>query len=255
MPSRIPALLVVATMGSGCARGVPLSRGDLDRLAAVPEIPVLYRMSPSPSVDCPGDEGEKAWSSPDHAFLQSPPRPTTLAREDEPGGRGLVRPAGTTWEDVQSQRTESLRRAPPGDPARATADSFLSLSHGAAHLMPFRESALPVESADPPVLTRRFGSGPALVFEATRWVLVGCWYTYQPWFNVRATLVELGSGKVLWRDACGRLYPPDLLNDASPGELEANGKALYSGMIEARARRCAGKLFSSLTRGADAGSR
>jgi hypothetical protein len=60
-----------------------------------------------------------------------------------------------------------------------------------------------VEGADARSLAKTFGSAPILVFETTRWVLVGCWFTYEPWFNVRATLLDLGSGRVLWRDSCG----------------------------------------------------
>ncbi len=212
------------------------------------DIPVVYRRSPGPWVDCPGDEGEHVWVFGGVAVGWRPPaswdegRPaiaTAAASSANPG----VLLAGNVWQDFQDEWTASLREAPPDDPARATAAGFLALSLAAPGPVPLRQSPVPVERADPPALAGTFGDGPVLVFETTRWVLVGCWFTYKIWFVVRATLLDAGSGRVLWRDACGGVYPPPSSPEASPSELEARGKALYAGRIEARAGQCARWLY------------
>ena len=95
-------------------------------------------------------------------------------------------------------------------------------------------------------MARRFGAVPVLVLEATRFVLLGCYLAYRPWFNVRAMLVDARDGAVLWRQTCGRRYPEDRRGGASPGELLADGEALYARMMEVRAAECAGELFASL---------
>ncbi len=218
MGKRIAALLAATALANGCARSVPLARRELEWLRTISEIPVVYRTSPSPWVDCPGDTGPRAWSRDGNS--------------------------STIWDQFQNQRTASLRSAPPTDPARATGDRFLSLLHAAPNPLPVRERPLPAESVDLQTLSRQFGSAPVLVFETTRWVLAGCWYSYQPWFQVRATLLDLASGRVVWRDSCCGLFPPDQSREATPSELEANGKALYARMIEERAGRCASELFT-----------
>ncbi len=209
-------------LAAGCAHAISPTRSDLERLRTSPDIPVVYRPSTSPWVDCSGDIAASTWSR----------------------GGG---PSSIVWDQYQNQRTASLRRAPPIDPARATGDRFLALLRAAPSPLPFRESAPPAESTDSGALAKRFGPAPVLVFETTRWVLAGCWHTYQPWFNVRATLLD-GSGKVVWRDTCRGLYPPDSSGEASPTELEANGGALYARAIEERAGRCAEELFANFER-------
>jgi hypothetical protein len=220
MATRISSLLVPALLGLGCARSVPMGSAGLDWVRSDQEIAVVYRVSASPWVDCPGNFGVDTWK-----------------KEAE------------LWESVQAQRTESLRTAPPVDPAQATADRFLLLSRATPGLPVFGERPLAAESVEPGALSRRFGPKPILVLEATRWVLVGCFYLYQPWYNVRATLLETASGRVLWRDACGGLYPPDASAESSPAELEADGKALYSRAMEARAGQCASELLARLEQG------
>ncbi len=249
MAKLIAVLLAAAVVGMACASSISLTSGDLERLRASSGVPVVHLVSRAPWVDCPGDWGERTWSAPGGGLGMGSRSPSAvLLAGYAPAANELVRLAGSTWEDVQDGRTQSLRKSPPRDPARATGDDFLSLSLAGPHPVPFREDAVPVDSVGRRALESRFGTSPVLVFEATRWVLVGCFYDYQPWFNVRATLLELGSGKVMWRDTCGRMYPPDGFAQASPAELEANGKALYARMMEARAERCAEELFSSFDR-------
>lgn len=249
MSKLIAALLAAIAIGIGCAPTVTLAPGDLERLRAGSGTPVVHLVSRAPGVDCPGDWGEQTWSAPGGGLgMESRPPSTLRLAGYRPATRNPVRLAGSLWEDVQDQRTESLRKAPPRDPARATGDSFLSLSQRAPHPAPFRETVTPVESVDRRALEKQFGAPPVLFFETTRWVLVGCFDSYQPWFSVRATLLDLGSGKVLWREACGGLYPPDPFAQASPAELEANGKALYARMLDVRAERCARELFNSFAR-------
>jgi hypothetical protein len=246
MSKLLAALLAATAVDVGCAPSVSLAPGDLERLRAGSGTPVVHLVSRAPQVDCPGDWGEQTWSAPGGGLgMESRPPSTLRLAEYSPAARKPVRLAGSVWQDVQDQRTGSLRRAPPRDPARATGDGFLSLSQKPPRPAPFPETAVPVESVDRRALEGRFGASPVLVFETTRWVLVGCFDTYQPWFSVRATLLDLASGKVLWREACGGLYPPDPSAQASPAELEANGKALYARMLDVRAEHCAKELFES----------
>lgn len=224
MRTRLSSPCTVALLALACARSAPAVHGPIE-LAANEDIPVLFRTPQTPYVDCPGDFGVDTWK-----------------REAE------------LWESVQAQRTASLRKSPPVDPAGATADRFLLLARASQGLPAFREGPLPAGSGDPRALSSRFGSTPVLLLETTRWVLVGCFFTYQPWYNVRATLLEPTSGRVLWRDTCGGLYPPaDLRADATPAELEANGKELYAQMMGARAGRCAGELLARFEQGLRAG--
>jgi hypothetical protein len=217
MPKRIAPLLAATALAIACARPVAMAPAGLEWLKGDKDIPVVYRTTKPPWVDCPGNFGVDTW------------------KKD-----------AELWETVQEQRTESLRKAPPVDPALATADRFVLLARATPSLPALRGRPLPTETADAEALSKRFGTTPVLVLETTRWVLVGCFFTYQPWYNVRATLLETWSGNVLWRDACGGLYPPDLTADASPAELEANGKALYSALLQARAGRCASELMTRL---------
>ena len=246
MSKLVIAVLVPGVISLGCTPSVRLKSSDLALLRASTEVPVVHVVSRAPWVDCPGDWGERTWSAPGgRSMLSQPPSPFVLAKY-APAAMELATPAGTTWEDVQDQRTKSLRNAPPRDPARSTADHFLALSRVVADPIRFSEGTVPVDKIDQGSIERRFGSSPVLVFEATRWVLVGCFYTYQPWFNVRTTLMDPASGRVLWRDTCGGLYPPGPFGEASPSDLEANGKALYAQMMDARAEQCANELFKTL---------
>ena len=246
MSKLIVALLAAAAIDAGCTPSVTLTPSDLERLRESSGVRVVHVASRTPSVDCPGDWGEQTWSRPGGDVGMSLPPSTLLQAEYAPGaGEAFVTLAGSLWEDVQAQRTESLRNAPPRDPALATRNDFLSLSASAQRPVSFLGDTVPIKSVDRRALEKRFGSSPVLVFETTRWVLVGCFYLYQPWFNVRATLLELGSGRVLWRETCGGLYPPDPFAEASPAELEMNGKALYARMMDERAARCARELFAS----------
>ena len=244
-------LVVAAVLSFACAPSVRLEPTDLARLRTSAEVPAVHVVSRAPWVDCPGDWGERTWSAPDGGLgMHSQSQPAIVLSAHTPAvTRPWTIPAGSLWEDVQDQRTKSLRGAPPRDPARATADDFLSLSRAEGAPIRFSESAAPVDRIDRRAIERRFGASTVLVFEATRWVLVGCFFTYQPWFNVRATLVDQTSGRVLWRETCGGAYPPGPWGEASPADLEANGKALYAHMIEARAERCAKELFESFARG------
>ncbi len=216
----VASAISVALLGMGCAGAVALADRDRERLGAAAQIPVAYRPSPAPFVDCPGDLGAVAWK----------------------------RDVGL-WEAVQDERTVSLRKGPPLDPARATADRFLSLASAAPGSPRFHEVAVAAEGSDRRALANRFQSLPVLLFETTRTVLAGCFYAYQPWFDVRATLRDAASGDVLWRDSCGGLYPPDPSREATLAELEADGKQLYASLLEARASQCARELLASFQRG------
>lgn len=247
--SKLVALVVPVVVSLGCGSSVRLGSSDLARLRASAEVPVVHVVSPAPWVDCPGDWGERTWSTPDGGLGERsrPPRPYVLAGY-APAAPRLATPAGSMWDDVQEQRTRSLRRAPPRDPALATADGFLARSRADPDPIPFSQGAVAMARLDRAAIARRFGASPVLVFEATRWVLVGCFYTYQPWFNVRAALVDPASGHVLWRDTCGGMYPPGPFAEASPADLEADGKALYARLMDARAKQCADDLFGSFLR-------
>lgn len=228
------ALSFAIAVGAGCMGSVRLAHGDLDRLRQGPEIPVVYEPSPGPWVNCPTGEGESVWGGPSGA-LEPPPSAIILA--------------GTLWEDFQAQRTAGLM-VPPVDPARATAEEFAAAARNAPRPVPFRDHAERIENTEGAALARRFGTVPVLVFRTYRFVLVGCWYTYTPWYDVRATLLQAGSGKVLWRDTCGESFPPGRPAEYSPAELEANGDALYGRVIEDRAQGCARELFGSFDRAA-----
>ena len=208
-------LVLSALLAASCAPAVPLSRYESARLSTAPPIPVLHVRSAPPWVDCPNDEGQKVWEHP-----------------------GI-------WKSIQEQWTLSLR-TPPVDPASATAVQILARA-GAAHLsIPLAERAEELRRLDPAALRSRFESSPVLVVEAVRWVLVGCFFTYQPWFQVRATLLRPSTGEVLWRDSCGGTYPGGSPVPASRDELEAGGRWLYTRIIEERAASCAAQLVTSL---------
>ncbi|HUL58496.1 MAG TPA: hypothetical protein VLU43_04440 [Anaeromyxobacteraceae bacterium] len=253
MRSRLAALAAAAAACSGGR--VAMSPADRERLAAEPaEIPVVYRPSPAPWVDCSTNEGELLWTLPGCAWdeRRGGDRPWSLAARRGSGALAIERasaPAappttgGNIWEQFEAGYTESLR-APPLDPARATADALAAA--GAAASPPLRLGRARQADRD-----SRAGSAPVLLVETTRFVLVGCWYTYRPWFDVRATLVDGASGRILWRDACSELYPVppvDSRPPASPARLATDGGALYAGFIRDRAAQCAGALVGRLGR-------
>jgi hypothetical protein len=235
MTGRMLALPSVALLVACASAPAPIQEFDLARLQGSPEIPVVHRASPAPVVDCPGNEGERIWTLPGTERDRPPP---------------LVLPAsaqgGNIWQQFSNQYTESLRRSPPADPAGATGGAFAAAAAGTPAQLPFQPVAAPIDSAAADALLARFGGAPVLLFETTRFVLVGCFYKYQPWFSVRATLLD-PSGAVLWRDACGGLYPP-IDYAASAPDLEANGKELYTRLLDYRARGCAQDLVKSFAR-------
>jgi hypothetical protein len=159
----------------------------------------------------------------------------------------LVVPAGGTWATIEDQWTESLQK-PPVDPAQATAAHILSQARDVALPVHFAEPVEEVRRVDRASLRDRFPGSPVLVVEAVRWVLVGCFFTYQPWFDVQATLFRPSTAEILWRDSCGGTYPDGSPTPASRDELEASGRRLYARVIEDRAAACALQLVASLGR-------
>jgi hypothetical protein len=152
---------------------------------------------------------------------------------------------GGIWENWVEDWTRTIR-VPPTDPARATAQRFLELSRSVTTGPAWAGPVVEVASPDVTGLRAGFGSRPILVFQVSRWDLVGCFYTWLPWFDVRATLVDPSSGRVLWRQSCGDGPAGDRPSPASPSELDAGGRALYSRIIEDRALQCARALAARL---------
>ncbi len=231
-----------------CAGRVAMPAAELDRLAgAQGPIPVVFRPAGAPYVDCPGDEGERLWTLP---VADGAGPGTRLRVETGP----LMWPAsaessgGNVWQQYVNERTAGLRRAWPVDPGQAAAEAMALRARTAGAPLPLAERAEAMAHLGLPELARRFGGGPVLVIETTRFVLVGCYSTFQPWFDLRATLVEAGTGRVLWRDACGDMYPPDTRNGPTPAQLEANGGTLYRRALQDRAESCADRLLVSLGR-------
>jgi hypothetical protein len=252
---RAAILLVVALAGAACSGTVALAPADRTVLGAGARIPVVYLPAGDPWVDCPNDEGERVWSYPDSS-LGVPDLRTVPAvwqpRRGGPDAAGIpgLRLADTFWRNYQDWFTAGLR-PPPLDPARATADAFLARSRAGGSRLPLAESVQAAEGASS-WLPKRFGSGPVLLFAAPRWVLVGCFHSYKPWFTARASLVDAASGRVLWRDGCGGVFPPAAEGEpAAPAELLANGAAHYRSAIEKRAGDCAAELLASLERALD----
>jgi hypothetical protein len=152
---------------------------------------------------------------------------------------------GGIWESWVEEWTRTIR-VPPTDPARATAGRFLELSRGVAPGRAWADRVVEVTSLDAASLRERLGFRPVLVFQVSRWDLVGCFYTWLPWFDVRATLLDPASGRVLWRQSCGDAPQEKRPSPAWPSELEAGGRALYSRIIEDRAVQCARALAARL---------
>lgn len=257
MTTRSALLIGAGWLGYACASPVTLSSRDAAQLQAAADIPVAYKQSGAPWVYCPGDIGRQTW---EHAGSSnwSPDESAPLAVGGSGGavvrasaeGAGTFRLAGGTWEEIEDDWTKSLQ-TPPEDPARATARAFLALTGDARARLPFRRDAEELATVDSKALSARFGAAPVLVFQTSEWLLVGCFFKYSPWFNVQATLLDPGSGRTLWRNSCGGGFPNGGWS-AEPGELNAEGRALYVRVILERAERCSKELFASFER--DAGN-
>jgi hypothetical protein len=252
---RAAILLVVALAGAACSGTVALAPADRSVLGAGARIPVAYLPADDPWVDCPNDEGERVWSYPGSSLGVPDLRAVPVTweprgRDAGPSGIPGLRLADTSWRNFEDWFTAGLR-PPPLDPARATAEAFLARSRAGGSRLPLAESVQAAEGASSG-LAARFGPGPVLIFAAPRWVLVGCFHSYQPWFTARASLVDAAGGRVLWRDGCGGVFPPAVEGEpAWPAELLANGGARYRRAIEKRAGDCAAELLASLERALD----
>ncbi len=241
MPRRPVVLAVLAGGLSACLSTVPLAPADAARLGGSPPIPVAWIESPAPAVYCPADEGQKVWEYPS-SRLETTPSGVPVVRVS--AGAGWPAPGGA-WQTIQDQWTRSIQ-VPPVDPAAATARAFVE-GQGAAPGGPtWSREVVEVRSARPRDLERWSRSAAVLVFEVVRWDLVGCFFEYKPWFDVRATLVDTASGRVEWRDQCGEGPPDRWPKGAAPAELSANDGALYARIIEARATQCANTLGARL---------
>jgi len=205
----------------GCRGPVALAHADRAQLEALPAIPVVYRRSPAPGVDCSMDVNYE----------------TDVSCQ------------------IADQITASLRDSSPVDPAQATAVSFLDLIRDEQQRPRFGGKVHLAHRADLLAERGRTGLAPVLLFETTRWSLVGSFYSYRPSIIVRATLLNRSNGTVLWRDACANLIPPpSWRKEATVAELSANGKALYRSMIDDEARRCAGELLADYSAGTPDGT-
>ncbi len=242
--SRFPVVVVVlAAVLSSCASAVPLDRAGAERLRTATSVRVAWVAAGGAEVECPSDEGVKTWEYPGSRLdpPEAGPRiaPASLAA---PVGVPVIPATGGLWETIVGQWTESVR-VPPVDPARATARALLddarSLPGGDAWAGP------PVELRDPSPAGLP-GADLVLVVEARRFVLLGCYFRFSPWFDARATLLEPASGRVLWRASCREDVGPGAGPEAWPSELAADGGALYARRIEARARTCADHLAGEL---------
>jgi len=251
MASRFALVLLTC----GCASPVVLSSIDAAHLKSAADIPVVYKRSPAPYVYCPVDDGRATWET--QGLNWSPDKSSPPIVGGKSGGivlaslesSGAVRLAGDTWENIEDDWTKSLQ-TPPQDPAQTTASDFLALAGTAGARLPFRTAAEEL-TGSATGLSERFGAAPVLLFRTSDWLLVGCFFTYSPWFTVQATIFEPGSGRVLWRDSCESGFPNGSWK-MGPSELNANGRALYSRVIRDRAQRCSQELFASFQRGAGA---
>jgi hypothetical protein len=239
--------LLLATLGVACASRVALAPADEERLKARPEIPVAWVRSGRPWVDCPTNEGQKTWELPARDLRPAPGLPP-VQRAALVTAVPVVPVDGGTWESYQEQWTRPLAK-PPLDPALATARAFLDRNRKDTAPLPLSADPVEAESADPAALARRMEGAPVLVFQAVRFTLLGCYFTYQPWFIIRATLVDTATGRVLWKDECFRTdyraeWPPFSTRD----DLLARGSERYLWFIEQRADRCADELMQTLGR-------
>ncbi|MGA8893212.1 MAG: hypothetical protein WB493_16750 [Anaeromyxobacteraceae bacterium] len=243
MPAtRVPvAPVLLAVLGVACAGSVPIARDEAARLSGAAPIPVLWVRTPAPWVDCPADEGKKTWEMPGSAREGSAP-PIEFAAA--PGG---------TWDTIQDEWTRTLQ-VPPVDPAAATAERLVARARASSTPIALADPEVAPATPDPAALSSRFGAGPVLVVRSPRFVLVGCYFTYRPWFTARAVLVRPSSGEVLWRETCGGTYPDGDAPPASRDDLEAWGRSLYASILAERADACGARLLGSLA-GEAAGAR
>jgi hypothetical protein len=241
----VVGLLLAAGVGAGCAPPQTLARADAEGLQARAEIPVAWVRSGRPWVDCPTNEGQKTWEMPARAPAPGAP---PVQRAALTTAVPVVPATGGTWESYQEQWTRPLA-TPPLDPALATARAFLDRGRKDPAPLPLSATPVELESADPGTLARRMAGAPALVFQTIRFNLLGCYFTYQPWFITRATLVDTSTGRVIWRAECDRSdyraeWPPFSTRD----DLLARGSERYLWFIEQRAERCAQELTEALAR-------
>jgi hypothetical protein len=243
-----PGLLIATILGAACSPRTALAPADAERLRARPAIPVAWVRTGRPWVDCPTNEGQKTWEFPVNDRRRDggvPPVQRAAWTGPVPSLR-TVPAVGGAWESYQEQWTRPLA-VPPLDPALATAQAFLQRNGADPAPLPLSPDAVEVPSADPAALARRFEGAPVLLFQVTRFNLMGCFFTYQPWFITRATLLDGASGRVLWTDPCDSTdYEDDWPPYSTRDDLLANGSARYLWFIEQRAGRCAGELLRHL---------
>jgi len=242
------SIAVTVTLLGGCAPPVPLARGDADRVRAEPSLPIVYVRSKPPWVDCPNDEGRQLWEFPASLYREPLSISAPVVLVSSSGASPFQYVTGGVWGTIVDEWTRSLQ-TPPMDPALATARRFLEVRSAAGDPIRWGDPPLEVAGLDPDALASRQGRGPVLVFDAVRWVLVGCFYTYKPWFNVRATLIDSGTGRTIWRETCGGTYPGGWPAEAWPSELDANGQELYARIIDQLAGNCAAQLAASFSPG------
>jgi hypothetical protein len=235
--------LLPALLGTACAGAVPIAPDEAARLSTPAPIPVIWVRTPAPWVDCPADEGKKTWEMPGSADRR-PGLPVELAAARLP-----VAPAdapGGTWDTIQDEWTRSLQ-VPPVDPAAATAVRLVARARASSPPIALADPVEAPASPDAAALASRSGASPVLVVRSPRFVLVGCYFTYRPWFTVRAALARPATGQLLWRDDCGGTYPDGDAPPASRDDLEASGRWLYASILEQRADACGERLLRSLS--------
>ena len=211
-------------------------------------MPIVYVRSKPPWVDCPNDEGRQLWEFPASLYREPLSISAPVVLVSSSGASPFQYVTGGVWGTIVDEWTRSLQ-TPPMDPALATARRFLEVRSAAGDPIRWGDPPLEVAGLDPDALASRQGRGPVLVFDAVRWVLVGCFYTYKPWFNVRATLIDSGTGRTIWRETCGGTYPGGWPAEAWPSELDANGQELYARIIDQLAGNCAAQLAASFSPG------
>jgi len=246
-PRHPVASVLLGVLATACAGSVPIARDEAARLSAAAPVPVLWVRTPAPWVDCPADEGKKTWEMPGSADRR-PGLPIELASAPVTAAAPSSAPGGT-WDTIQDQWTQSLQ-VPPVDPAAATAARIVDRSRASSPPIALADPVEAPASPDAAALASRFGSAPVLVVRSPRFVLVGCYFTYRPWFTARAVLVRPATGEVLWRDTCGGTYPDGDAPPASREDLEAAGRWLYASILARRADSCGASLLRSLSGGA-----
>jgi hypothetical protein len=234
-------LLVAAT---ACAPAIALDHGDAERMRSASSIRVAWVAAGGADVECPSDEGVKTWEYPGSRWEApaAPGFPPVREARTTPSGAPVLLASGGTWESIVGQWTESIRH-PPVDPAEATARAFLADARGRAGGAAWAGPPVEIRSPSSP---RPAGADLVVVVEARRFVLLGCYFRFSPWFDVRATLVDPSTGRALWRASCREDVPPGAGPERWPSELAADGGALYAREIEARAATCAAHLSRAL---------